>query len=151
MGAKLVLKHNHESPNINHHPNIINIIGELSDADMEFIHETCNCYVNLSFSEGVGLGIVEAAIRNKPIIMTDYGGQNDYVKTPWLIKTTIGEIGFDEFLFNKGMHWGIPDYESYKNTLREINSTSHKVGDHSDTRKIVSRKNIKKILKKHGL
>ena len=33
-----------------------------------------DCYVSFSSSEGVGMGAVEAAIRNKPVIITDYGG-----------------------------------------------------------------------------
>ena len=150
-GAKLVLKHNRQPPDMVEHPNIINVIGELPQSDMEFIHDICNCYVSLSFSEGVGLGIVEAAIRNKPIIMTDYGGQNDYVKTQWKVKTTQGKVGFDEFLFTKDMTWGIPDQDHYKELLKEVYLTSPKTEDHEHTTKLVSTKFIKNVLKRHGL
>ena len=149
--AKLVLKHNRPSTSIKHHPHIINIVGEFTDSDMEFLHDTCHCYVNLSYSEGVGLGIIEAAIRQKPIIMTDYGGQNDYVKTPWLVKTTKGNVPFNEFLFTTDMTWGIPDTSHYIDLLKEVYHTSPKTYNHDDTRRLVSQKSITKILKKQGL
>ena len=150
-GAKLVIKHNRQHPEMIEHPNIINIIGELSQSDMEFIHDICNCYVSLSFSEGVGLGIVEAAIRNKPIIMTDYGGQNDYVKTEWKVKTTQGKVGFDEFLFTKDMTWGIPDQDHYKELLKDVYLKSPKSISYPHTTQLVSTKFIKNVLKKNGI
>ena len=149
--AYLVLKHNRMTTDIVNHPRIINIIGELTDKDMEYLHNKCQCYVNLSFSEGVGLGIVEAAVRNKPIVMTDYGGQNDYVSTPYLVKTFMGKVGFDEFLFNRKMTWGLPDHDDYVAKLKDAHHDSLEEQDHSTTRKMVSKKNIKKILKTHGL
>ena len=151
VGAKLVLKHNRDVPKIADHPNIINLVGELTDKDLEFMHDVCHCYVNMSFSEGVGLGILEAAIRDKPIIMTDYGGQTDYVETPWLVKTQMGSVGFDEFLYTKNMKWGIPDHDDYKRMLKDVYDKSVKKHDHQNTRKLVSMKNIRKILKKQGL
>ena len=149
--AYLILKHNRHRDDIIRHPQIINIVGELTEKDMEYIHDTCHCYVNLSYSEGVGLGIIEAAVRNKPIIMTDYGGQNDYVNTPYVVKTTLGKIGFDEFLFTKDMSWGHPDDDDYKQKLKDAYRNNTIFQDHSTTRKLVSKKNIKKILKTHGL
>ena len=146
--ALLVLKHNRTPHPICSHPKIINIIGEMTKSDIEFIHDVCHCYVNLSFSEGVGLGILEAAVRNKPIIMTDYGGQNDYVTTPWLVKTTVGKIGFDEFLFSSDMRWGIPHLQDYKRIMKDVYLESPETYDHERTRKIVSQKNIKKLFTK---
>ena len=151
VGAKLVLKHNRTPPKIAEHPNIINIIGEFTDKDLEFIHDVCHCYVNMSFSEGVGLGILEAAIRDKPIIMTDYGGQSEYVETPWMVKTQMGPVGFDEFLYTKNMQWGIPEYDEYKRMLQDVYDKDVKKYDHQETRKLVSMKNIRKILKTQGL
>jgi hypothetical protein len=44
-------------------------------------------------------GLLEAALRSKPVIITDYGGLKEYVHTPWVVKCTKGPIGFDDFLF----------------------------------------------------
>ena len=51
---------------------------------MEDIHAKSDCYVSFSSSEGIGLGAVEAALRNKPVIITDFGGAPEYIKTPYL-------------------------------------------------------------------
>jgi hypothetical protein len=45
-------------------------MGLLSDEEMENIHALGDCYVSFSSSEGVGMGAVEAALRNKPVIIT---------------------------------------------------------------------------------
>ena len=47
---------------------------------MDKIHKSSDCYVSFSSSEGVGMGAVEAALRGKPVIITDYGGAPEYVK-----------------------------------------------------------------------
>jgi glycosyltransferase involved in cell wall biosynthesis len=66
---------------------------------MEHIHNGCDCYVNFSCSEGVGMGAVEAAMHNKPVIITEYGGASEYVNTPYTISCTLKPIGFDDFLY----------------------------------------------------
>ena len=76
---------------------------------MESVHEAGDCYVNCSHSEGVGMGAVEAALRDKPVIITDYGGLKEYVKTPYVVKCSLCPVGADDFLFTKDMLWGKPD------------------------------------------
>ena len=86
------------------------VINELlTDRQMEAIHEAGDCYVNCSHSEGVGMGAVEAALRNKPVIITDYGGLKEYVRTPYVVRCTPCPVGRDDFLFRKEMMWGQPD------------------------------------------
>jgi glycosyltransferase involved in cell wall biosynthesis len=88
------------------------VINELlTDRQMEAIHEAGDCYVNCSHSEGVGMGAVEAALRNKPVIITDYGGLKEYVRTPYVVKCTPCPVGVDDFLFKKDMVWGQPDLD----------------------------------------
>jgi glycosyltransferase involved in cell wall biosynthesis len=90
----------------------VTIINELlTDGQMEAVHEAGDCYVNCSHSEGVGMGAVEAALRSKPVIITDYGGLKEYVRTPYVIKCTPCTVGKDDFLFHKEMTWGQPNIE----------------------------------------
>ena len=63
-------------------PRVEVINGLISDEDMDALHDRCDCYVSFSHSEGVGMGAVEAALRDKPVIITNYGGAPEYVKTP---------------------------------------------------------------------
>jgi len=90
-------------------PSLTIVQGLLTEGQMESIHEAGHCYVNCSHSEGVGMGAVEAALRNKPVIITDYGGLKEYVETPYVVRTTPCEVGRDDFLFTKDQVWGAPD------------------------------------------
>jgi glycosyltransferase involved in cell wall biosynthesis len=93
------------------HPQVTVINGLISDEQMENIHKHGHCYVNCSHSEGVGMGAVEAAQRGKPVIITDYGGLKEYVKTPFEVTCDLGPIGFDDFLFTKDLVWGHPRFD----------------------------------------
>jgi hypothetical protein len=99
-------------------PGVQIINGLLTDAQMEQVHSLGHCYVNCSHSEGVGMGAVEAAMRNKPLIITDYGGLKEYVRTPHVVKCTVGPVGFDDFLFTKDMCWGHPSQEELIAAMR---------------------------------
>lgn len=112
-------------------PNVLILNGLMSDEQMEKIHDSCDCYINCSFSEGVGMGAVEAAMKNKPVIITDYGGLKEYVKTPFVISTTETTVGFYDFLYEPHMKWGNPSFEDlvkhmkfcYENDIRTWNHT----------------------------
>jgi len=92
--------------------------GVLSDEELEArVHSKSHCYINCSHSEGVGMGAVEAALRNKPVIISDFGGLKEYVKTPFTIPCKYVQVGAAaEFLFTEDMFWGQPD----KNKLIEF-------------------------------
>ena len=51
----------------------------LSDQEMMALHERGDCFTSLTRTEGWGLGAFEAARLAKPLIMTGYGGQLDYI------------------------------------------------------------------------
>jgi len=93
-------------------PNIFIINDMLTTDEMEILHRRCNCYVSFSHSEGAGMGAIEAAIRDKPVIITEYGASTEYIDTPYIIPCTLAPVGVDDFLFKKDMVWGNPDIES---------------------------------------
>lgn len=51
----------------------------LSDAEMLALHELGDCFVSLARAEGWGLGAFEAARLGKPVVVTGYGGQLDFL------------------------------------------------------------------------
>jgi len=51
----------------------------LSDEHILALHQMGDCFVSLARTEGWGLGAFEAARLGKPIIMTGYGGQLDFL------------------------------------------------------------------------
>ena len=104
--TKLVVKATCNQPVDIKLPNVEVINGLISDEEMDKLHDRCDCYVSFSKSEGVGMGPVEAALRDKPVIITNYGGSPEYVKTPYTIDCELQELEKDDFLFKKGMRWG---------------------------------------------
>jgi len=61
-------------------PRIVCIADEtLSDDEMLALHEQGDCFVSLARTEGWGLGAFEATRLGKPVVMTGYGGQRDFL------------------------------------------------------------------------
>jgi glycosyltransferase involved in cell wall biosynthesis len=118
-------------------PGVTIINGLLSEEDLENVHATCHCYVNCSHSEGVGMGAVEAAMRSKPVIISDYGGLKEYVQTPWVVSCTAGPIGFDDFLFKKEHTWGHPEKGGLQRCLEDCFAKKVTTWDHEHTRRLM--------------
>ena len=135
--ARLVLKATCTRPVSLKVPGVVVMNGLLSDEALEKVHASCHCYVNCSHSEGVGMGAVEAALRSKPVIITDYGGLKEYVQTPWIVPCTRGPIGFDDFLFTKKLEWGHPDQGRLQDALRDCFERRVTSWDHSHTRALM--------------
>jgi glycosyltransferase involved in cell wall biosynthesis len=100
--------------------------------------------VSFSKSEGVGMGAVEAALRNKPVITTGYGGSTEYVKTPYMIRCDKGYVEQDDFLFQKGMEWGDPKFDDLLKFMTDAYEKKLKFMDGSHTQEMVSGENVRK-------
>jgi glycosyltransferase involved in cell wall biosynthesis len=118
-------------------PNVIVINGLLPEDELDGLHKICDCYVSFSHSEGIGLGAVEAAIQNKPVILPEYGGATDYIKTPYLIECGKQEVAFDDFLFKKGMIWGKPNFDQLMKFMKDAYDKKLTFMDHAHTRFVV--------------
>jgi len=136
--ARLVLKATCNQPVELKIPGVVIINGLLSDEALEKIHGSCHCYVNCSHSEGVGMGAVEAALRSKPVVITDYGGLKEYVQTPWVVPCTKGPIGFDDFLFTKDLEWGHPSQDHLVAALKDCFQKRVSFWDHAHTRALMA-------------
>lgn len=69
-------------------PPVVVIADEtLSDGEMLALHEIGDCFVSLARTEGWGLGAFEAARIARPVVMTAYGGQLDFLdpERSWLV------------------------------------------------------------------
>ena len=123
-------------------PNVEVINGLISDEEMDKIHNRCDCYVSFSKSEGVGMGPVEAALRDKPVIITNYGGSPEYVKTPYTIDCELQELERDDFLFKKGMTWGKPNPNQLLEFMEDAYNKKLRYMDHEHTKNLVGKENI---------
>ena len=140
--ARLIVKATCKQPiNINI-PNVTIINDLVSNEVMEDIHAKSDCYVSFSSSEGIGLGAVEAALRNKPVIITDFGGAPEYIKTPYTIDCERQELVKDDFLFKAGMTWGKPNANQLMEFMEDAYNKKLRYMDHPRTRMLTSRENI---------
>lgn len=121
-------------------PNVLVIQDFLNDEQLEDLHSKCHCYVSLSHSEGAGMGAVEAALRNKPVIIQEYGGTKEYIHTPYIVPCTITSVGVDDFLFKKEHMWGLPDNQKCIEYMKIIGNSNITHVDHSFTKTLM--KNI---------
>jgi glycosyltransferase involved in cell wall biosynthesis len=140
--AKLIVKATCNQPVQIKLPNVEVINGLVSDEEMDKIHRLSDCYVSFSSSEGVGMGAVEAAIRDKPVIITDYGGAPEYVKTPYTIDCELQELQNDDFLFKKGMQWGKPNKEQLLEFMNDAYEKRLRYMDHSHTKRLVGKEHV---------
>ena len=125
-------------------PRIKVINGLISDEEMDKLHDSCDCYVSFSHSEGVGMGAVEAAMRDKPVIITSYGGASEYINTPYTIDCGLQELERDDFLFKKGMTWGKPNFDQLLEFMRHAYDNRVRYMNHEHTRNLVGRENVLK-------
>lgn len=105
---------------------------------MESLHDQCHCYVSFSHSEGVGMGAVEAALRNKPVIFQKYGGTEEYIpNSPYVIDCSMVPVGQDDFLFLRDHMWGEPSMEQMIEYMQYVAKYDIKTWDHQGTRNIM--------------
>lgn len=149
--ARLLIKATCKTPIQINLPNVRVINGLLSDEELDDIHRMGDCYVSFSHSEGVGMGAVEAAMRDKPVIITDYGGAPEYIKTPYTIACKLQELEKDDFLFKKGMRWGDPDPDQLLEYMRDAFDKRVRHMDHSHTKQLTGKENILKEFLVHDV
>ncbi len=54
-------------------------VGVWRDAEIARLHHTGDCYVSLCRGEGWGLGAFDAVAHGRPVVMTAFGGQLDFL------------------------------------------------------------------------
>ena len=120
-------------PKFRKSPLVIHLGGELSDQEIAALHDMGDCYVSLCRAEGWGLGAFEAGFREKPVIMTGWGGQTDFLKpensylVDWEkipVKTPVKIMSY-----TSDQQWVEPSIPSAIAALREVfsNQTEAKV------------------------
>lgn len=125
------------------HPQITIINGLLPDTEIDKIHAEGDCYVSFSHSEGIGMGAVEAALHDKPVILQEYGATAEYINSEYTIKCGMTKLENDDFLFQAGMEWGDPDFDQLVEFMNDAYEKRLRRVDHSFTRELLSEDRIK--------
>jgi glycosyltransferase involved in cell wall biosynthesis len=114
--ARLLAKHPGAPP-------IRLITGAFSDGDIADLHRRGDCYVSLCRAEGWGLGAFDAAANAKPVVMTGFGGQLDFLgESPYLVNFELvpaeDPVSFPSYAPDQ--RWAEPDLEHGEAILREV-------------------------------
>jgi glycosyltransferase involved in cell wall biosynthesis len=64
-------------------PQVVLVDAELDGDGIDLIHALGDVYVSLTHAEGWGLGAFEAATLGKPVLMTAWGGQCEFLGADW--------------------------------------------------------------------
>ena len=124
-------------------PGVTIINGLVDDDTIQRIHNTCDCYVSFSNSEGVGMGAIEAALNNKPVIIPKYGGCSEYIKTPFVITCGRKLVGFTDFLFTPDLEWGDPNLQDLLNHMKYCYDKNITSWEHVHTKEMLCQDKIK--------
>jgi glycosyltransferase involved in cell wall biosynthesis len=83
---------------------------------------SCDCYVSLHRSEGLGLTMAEAMYFGKPVIATAYSGNLDFMTegNSYLVPHTMVEIGPNAFPYPPDKEWAEPDVDRAAALMREV-------------------------------
>jgi len=107
------------------HPAKVSIVTEsLSANRISALHERGDCYVSLCRSEGWGLGAFDAAARGKPVIMTGYGGQTEFLSEDSAYRVDYHLVpvraGFFQRSYTPDQNWAEPDLDHASRLFRHV-------------------------------
>jgi glycosyltransferase involved in cell wall biosynthesis len=106
------------------------ITEEVSDEDILKIHAAADCYVSLCRSEGWGLGAFDAAGFGRPVIITGFGGQLDYLPRDLAFLVDYSTVAVEDAAgrksYSRNQNWAEPDIAHGSALMRYV-------FDHRDT------------------
>lgn len=103
-------------------PDILLIDQYLDAADKDRLAASCDCYVSLHRSEGLGLTIAEAMYLGKPVIATGYSGNMDYMgeQNSFPVDYRLVPIGEGADPYPADGEWAEPDTGHAARLMRRV-------------------------------
>jgi glycosyltransferase involved in cell wall biosynthesis/SAM-dependent methyltransferase len=104
------------------HPDV-HLIEETVAAEVKnAMIESCDCYVSLHRSEGLGLTMAEAMYFGKPVIATAYSGNLDFMTADnsYLVEHSMARIGTGAGPYPEDAEWAEPDLERAARRMRDV-------------------------------
>ena len=101
---------------------IVLIDEYLDPGDKDRLMCSCDCYVSLHRSEGLGLTMAEAMFHGKPVIATRYSGNVDFMTddNSFLVDYELVPIGHDAAPYSPNGMWAEPDVRQAARFMREV-------------------------------
>lgn len=100
------------------------ITDELAEEEIHRLHSRGDCYVSLCRAEAWGLGAFEATNYGKPVIITGYGGQREFLPqelaylVPYTIVPACDET--DRAGITADQHWAQPSLPDATRLMRHV-------------------------------
>jgi glycosyltransferase involved in cell wall biosynthesis/2-polyprenyl-3-methyl-5-hydroxy-6-metoxy-1,4-benzoquinol methylase len=103
-------------------PDIVLLDKYLSSSEKNALMASCDCYISLHRSEGLGLTIAEAMARGKPVIATGYSGNLTFMNesNSYLVRHTMAPIPAGCDPYPQGVLWADPDLDDASRLMRIV-------------------------------
>jgi glycosyltransferase involved in cell wall biosynthesis len=103
-------------------PRILLIDKKFKPDEMTGLMQTCDCFISLHRSEGIGLGLAQSMLLGKPVIATAYSGNTDFTleDNSCLVKYDLIKVEEKEYPFAKGQVWADPDVDHAAWYMRKL-------------------------------
>ena len=98
------------------------ITASYTRAEMDRLLATCDAYVSLHRSEGLGLPFIEAMFCGKPVVGTRYGGCADFLseETGWPVAYELVTIDKPTGPYPVGAVWADPDIDDAARQMMRV-------------------------------
>lgn len=100
------------------------ISRSLRDGEIQCLHQRGDCYFSMTHSEGWGMGAFEAAALGKPVIITGWGGQLDYLPQAASFLLDFKLIAVEDWMgrgsYISSQQWAQPDMDQAIACLRWV-------------------------------
>ncbi len=98
------------------------LTGTLHRDALNGLTATCDAYVSLHRSEGLGLPLIEAMYLGKPVIATGYGGVTDFLDdgTGFVVRHRLTPLETSHGPYPAGAVWAEPDVEHAAALMRAL-------------------------------
>lgn len=103
-------------------PHVLLIEEYLGTAERDALMSTCDCYVSLHRSEGLGLTMAEAMAWGKPVIATGYSGNLQFMteRNSFLVDWSPTQIPAGAEPYPAGSTWADPDLSHAARLMRNV-------------------------------
>ncbi|MGJ5817244.1 glycosyltransferase family 1 protein [Paludibaculum fermentans] len=104
-------------------PPLTLLTQQLPETGIQDLHQQGDCYVSLCHAEGWGLGAFDAAASGRPVVMTGYGGQTEFLSPDlaWLVRYHMTAPPFRPLMnYEFGHRWAEPDVAQGAGFLRHV-------------------------------
>lgn len=104
------------------HPSIYVMDGYLAPETKDGLMASCDCYVSLHRSEGLGLTMAEAMLHGKPVIATGYSGNLAFMdsENSYLVPHTFTDVPAGCFPYPAGARWAEPELDRAAVLMRHV-------------------------------